>query len=246
MKLIEIFNHLAYEELSQLNVLDASGKINPTKYEQLTANINLGLVDLYMKFNLKVGKLNLVLNPTLTVYPLFSLYAKSNTRSKAAIKYIDDLDNKFTDDILKINYIFADNGNELPFNDLTNPLSIRTTAQRVLSVPESIVTKSDSLPSDFIVDYLQVCYRASHPKIIVDDGDIEPEEVELELPETHAEALIYYIASRMHTPRGTETENNIGNLYLKKYLNICNELSNNGYEIGKDTQYNRFTRLGWI
>ena len=50
MKLREIFEHLAYSELSQLNVGDTSlGLINESNYDKVLSAVNLGLTALHTK-----------------------------------------------------------------------------------------------------------------------------------------------------------------------------------------------------
>ena len=54
MKLREIFEHLAYSELSQLNVGDTSlGLINESNYDKVLSAVNLGLTALHTRFCLK-------------------------------------------------------------------------------------------------------------------------------------------------------------------------------------------------
>lgn len=247
MNLKEIFDQLTYGELSQISIGGgAAGQIRPEDYAKLVAHTNLGLTALYKRFNLKVGRFTIELQSGLLTYQLNSAYCKSNTRSKAPLKYIDDTAAPFKDNLLKVEYVFAETGFEFSVNNPVDLLSMNTPSQRVLTVPADIVAKLDTLPDELKTDTLEVVFRANHPKILTDEGEIEPEETELELPETHVDALLYYIASRVHTPAGIGGEDNTGNLYFQKYEMACQELENQNLQIDKGAQYNRIEKNGWV
>lgn len=247
MNLKEIFDQLTYGELSQISIGGgAAGQIRPEDYAKLVAHTNLGLTALYKRFNLKVGRFTLQLQPGLLTYQLNSAYCQSNSRSKVATKYINDTAMPFKDNLLKVEYVFAETGFEFSVNNPVDLLSINTPSQRVLTVPADIVAKLDTLPDELKTDTLEVVFRANHPKILTDEGEIEPEETELELPETHVEPLLLYIASRVHTPAGIGGEDNTGNIYYQKYEMVCQELENQNLQIDKGAQYNRIEKNGWV
>lgn len=247
MNLKEIFDQLTYGELSQISIGGgAAGQIRPEDYAKLVAHTNLGLTALYKRFNLKVGRFTVELQPGLLNYQLNSAYCKSNARSKQVLKYIDDTAMPFKDTLLKVEYVFAETGFEFSVNNPVDLLSMNTPSQRVLTVPADIVAKLDTLPDELKTNTLEVVFRANHPKILTDEGEIEPEETELELPETHVDALLYYIASRVHTPAGIGGEDNTGNIYYQKYEMVCQELENQNLQIDKGAQYNRIEKNGWV
>ena len=247
MNLKEIFDQLTYGELSQISIGGgAAGQIRPADHAKLVAHTNLGLTALYKRFNLKMGRFTLELQPGLTTYQLNSQFCQSNTRSKQPLKYIDDAAMPFKDSLLKVEYVFAETGFEFSVNNPVDIYSMNTPTQRVLTVPADIVARKDTLPEDMKTSTLEIVFRDNHPKILTDDGEIEPEEVQLELPETHVDALLYYIASRVHTPAGIGGEDNTGNLYYQKYEIACQELENQNLQIDKGAQYNRLEKSGWV
>lgn len=101
MKLIEIFNHLTYGELSQLSLGGTvNGEIPEAKYLALISSINLGLTALHTRFYLKEGQLKFVVSGEGATY---------------------DLER---DDILKIEQVFTEEGHELGVNDYTDPYTL--------------------------------------------------------------------------------------------------------------------------
>lgn len=247
MKLKEIFDQLTYGELSQIAIGgSALGSIQPADYSKLVSHVNLGLTALYKRFTLKKGQFKVLLQPGVLTYQLNSKFAVSNTRSREAVKYLDDTVMPFADDLLKVENVFAETGYEFAVNNPVDAYSINTPSQRLLMVPGDIVAKADWLQDELKTSWLNVVYRANHVKLLAEDGDIDPEEVELELPETHLEALLLFIAARVHTPIGLGEQDNTGNVYMQKYEMACLELENKNFQIDQGAQYNRIERNGWV
>jgi hypothetical protein len=147
---------------------------------------------------------------------------------------------------MKVEHVFAESGFEFSVNNAVDVYSMNTPTQRVLTVPADIVAKKDTLLEELKTDTLEVVFRAAHPKIIVEDNDIEPDMYELELPDTHLEPLLFFVASRVHTPAGLGGEDNTGNLYFQRYEMACQALENQNLQIDKGAQYNRIERNGWV
>jgi len=248
MNLKEVFDQLTYGELSQISIGGGTaGQIRPDDYPKIVAHINLGLTAIYKRFNLKVGRIKLELQDDQLEYHLASKYAVSNREYRSTTKYIkDSTASPFLDDIVKVEYVFADSGYEFAVNNAVDVYSMNTPSQRVLVVPADIVAKKDTLEEELKTDNLQIVYRAAHPKIVFDDGDLDPEETFLELPETHLEPLLFFVASRVHTPAGIGGEDNTGNTYFQRYELSCQELENQNLQVDKGAQYNRLQKGGWV
>ena len=245
MKLQEVFDQLSYGELSQIAIGNGGmGTIQAADYPKLVAHVNLGLTTLYKRFNLKVKRFTVNLQPGVLTYNLNSMYCTSNSKSRAPVKYIDDTEAPFKDDLLKVEYVFAESGFEFAVNNPVDIYSINTPSQRVLTVPADIVAKRDYLNDELKTDTLEVVFRANHPKLNAED--IEPEDVDLELPETHLDALLLFIAARVHTPIGIGGEDNTGNTYYAKFEAACQELENQNLQVDKGAQYNRLEKNGWV
>jgi hypothetical protein len=245
MKLKEIFDQLTYGELSQISIGGgAAGTVRAEDYPKLVAHVNLGLTALYKRFNLKRGQFKLVLQPNVTMYALNSKFAVTNTRSREAVKFINDTGMPFRDDLLKVESVLSDTGYEFGVNNPVDPLSMNTPSQRMLVVPADVVARADWLADEMKTSSLTVFFRANHPKLEAED--VEPEDLEIDLPETHLEALLLFIASRVHTPIGIGGEDNTGNTYFQKYELACQELENKNLQIDTGAQYDRLQKGGWV
>ena len=248
MKLKEIFDQLTYGELSQISIGGgAMGQIMQADYARMAAHVNLGLAALHRRFALKEGRIKIELQPGQTRYPLLSKYAVSSRSSREAVRFIkDSTASPFLDDINKIEFVYSDIGFEYAVNNAVDQYSMATPTQKVLEVPMAIVLSDDTCPEAMWTKNLEVVYRASPLKVGNAEGDFDPEEVEVELPETHLNALLLFVASRIHTPVGIGGEDNTGNLYWQKYEAECDQLDQDNYEVDQGSQYNKIERNGWV
>ena len=247
MKLIEVFNQLTTGELSQLCIGGAAeGEITEANYGKVVGHINLGLTALYKRFFLKEGRVDLDMVSGRSIYPIHSKYAVSNIKSKEPVKYLLDSAGKFTDDILKIESVLTDAGKDIPLNDVTDPLSITLTSPTILRIPAALIAQGADLPEDYKTSKLTVVYRANHPQIDALAPVFFPDQIELELPESHLEALLLFVASRAHTPGGLVNEFNAGNNYASKYEMECLRLEQFNLQIDHNTSNHRLIRNGWV
>lgn len=246
MKLSEIFTLLTYGELSQLSIGGLEqGEINPSNYTAIVGSVNLGLTDLYKRFRLKEGRVLLQILPDRLTYPLNSRFALSNTLSPETKFLLDTQEDPFTDNVHKIERVYAGQGLELSLNDENDPLSSYTPSPLVLRLPSALVNDDPGVPQELKGSPLEVVYRASHPRLTVAD-DFDPNLVELELPDTHLEALIYYVASRHHNPAGMLAEFNSGNAWAAKYEMECQRLKDLNLEVDLRNSNSRIARNGWV
>ena len=247
MKLIEVFNQLTYGELSQISIGGAEqGEINSTNYDKVVAHINLGLTGLYKRFPLKEGRLTVALQQGRLTYPLNIAYAVSNTSSLEPVKYILDSTEEFLGDIHKVEGVFTPVGYELGLNDQANPYAVMTPSAQVLSVPATIVANGMDLPEYLKTSTLSVVYRANHPIIDVNSGTFDPETYEVELPYSHLEPLLLFVASRINNPIGMTNEFHAGNSYAAKYEQACQQLEQFNLKVDQGSQYNRIEEKGWV
>lgn len=248
MKLIEVFNSLTAGEFSQLCIGGAAeGEITEANYAKVVNHINLGLTNIYRRFFLKEGRIELEMVSGRNIYPIHSAYAVNNSKSTQPVKYLHDtVTEPFSDDILKIESIQTDDGFEIPLNDVLNPLSVTTTSPTILRIPTALIAQGNDLPEDYKTGRLTVVYRANHPMINVDDPTFSPELLELELPNSHLDALLLYVASRANTPLGLVNEFNAGNNYAAKFEQACRELESHTYYIDTNTSNHRLINNGWV
>ena len=247
MKLIEVFDQLTASELSTLYIGGAeAGQITEANYPTVVKHINLALTALYKRFFLKEGRVDLAMVSGRSVYPIHSKYAVSNTKSKEPVKYLLDSADKFTDDILKIESVLTDAGKDIPLNDATDPLSITLTSPTILRIPAALIAQGADLPEDYKTSKLTVVYRANHPALLWNEYNFDPELIELELPESHLEALLLYVASRATTPTGMVNEFSAGNNYASKYELACQQLEHFNFQIDHNNTNHRLIRNGWV
>lgn len=247
MNLQEVFDQLTYGELSQLSIGgNEAGAISASNYNRMVPHVNLALTALYKRFPLKEGRLTVELQSDRTTYPIQSKYAVSSRSSREAVRYIKDSTNsKFLDDIHKIERVCTSLGFEFSLNDESDPYSMLTPSATVLEVPKAIAEQSVDLPDQLKTQFLVLVYRANHPKIVADGTYLEPETIQLELPESHLEPLLLFIASRIHTPTGMTNETNMGNTYYTKYEAACQQLEVTNLRVDQGSQNTRLQRNGW-
>lgn len=247
MKLQEIFDQLSSGEFSQLSIGGANqGVIDATNYSKVLGHVNLGLNALYRRFNLKGGRLVLALQPGLTTYKLNSAFAVNGVGSTEPVRYIKDtLGDPFTDDIIKVEQLLTATGKTLGLNDDANLYSVFTPSALTLRMPIELVTDYPSKPDDLKTATVTVVYRATIAKIVAGVG-FAPATVEVQLPDTHLEPLLYYVASRVTSPIGMSNEFHMGNSYYAKYEAACQGLEGKGLQIDQDSQNTRILRGGWV
>jgi hypothetical protein len=248
MKLKEIFDQLTHGELSQLSIGGSdAGAIDPTNYGKILSHVNMGLTALYKRFPLKEGRLTVELQTGMTTYPINSNFAVNSRRSRESVRFIKDLAvEPFKDDIHKIERVYTSTGYEMGLNDETDPFSVFTPSATVLRVPALVVAGSVDLPDELKTETLEVVYRANHPIIVQGIGLFEPDRIDVELPYSHLEALLFYVASRVHTPTGMTNETNMGNTYYQKYEASCQQLEISNLRVDQGSQNSRLYRNGWV
>jgi hypothetical protein len=247
MNLQEIFEQLTAGEFSQLAIGGLErGVIAPSNYKTVMAHINLGLTALYRRFPLKEGHIKLDLQPGLHTYPLKAVFATNNRRSSEPVRYIiDSAVAPFQDDIHKIERVVTMAGYNLGLNDVSDKNSCHTPNMHTLVIPDSVVTQTSQTPEYLKGELLDVYYRANHPILSIPIGYFEPKRVEIELPYSHFEALLYFIASRANNPIGMSDEFHAGNNYAQRYEAACQELERLGMRIDVGQQSHKFEGKGF-
>ncbi|MCK5915253.1 MAG: hypothetical protein KAG92_03860, partial [Deltaproteobacteria bacterium] len=121
MTLGEVFKQLTYGELSQLSMGGSEGgRVRPEDYERITAHVNMALRALYRRFFLASKEVIIDLHPQIQTYTIDRRFAITNQDSKEQILYvIDSIYEPYNNDLLKIEQIFNEGGEELYLNDRT-------------------------------------------------------------------------------------------------------------------------------
>lgn len=247
MKLQEIFTYLATGELAQVFLAEADGRdiIAPEHQIAMTQSIQLGLLALYKRFELKTGQVTIKTLTERTSYPLRSKY--SITKGNAGeSKYIQDsIQSPYRDDILKIERVTTLDGFEVPLNSRHERFSLYTPVVDTLTFPYQVVVNHPELPESMRTNTFIVHYRANHPNLIHPIMGVDPDRIEVELPQSHLQALLYYVASRKTNPIGIVQEFHAGNSWYQKYELECKQLENEGMGFNVDLTHQRFRKNGW-
>lgn len=239
MKLSEIFTQLAYGELVQMGVLNKTRDgILPAKYGQLVAHVNLGLNVLFKRFNLKESSTLITLMASKLTYAL-------NTDSDTIFMETMEIP-EFKNNITKIERVYTSSDYELSLNDESDEYSCFTPELTVLRVPLVITKQSNDLPADLKTKNLRIVYRASHPVIEYTSTGFNPALVEVELPSSHLEPLLYFIASRANNPMGMSAGYHAGDGYFGKYEKACMELEVRNIRVDQGKQNSKLLMHGWV
>jgi len=249
MTLQDIYDQLAYGELR--NIVMGSGGIGNTeesipedKFEIILPFIALGLTELHKRFLLHENELTLDLVPGKGTYVITKDYAVSNTKSKQPVKYILDTDSPFESDLMRIERVYAtyrDKEYEVPLNEIDNAMGVRSTASHLLQVP----TDSTKAPWLLETTSLRVVYRANHPRISKHLAISSPAQVAVNLPDTHLEPLLWYVASRAHNPKGISNEFHEGNNYAGKFEASCQRLITENLQVQSHDEIDKFHDRGF-
>jgi hypothetical protein len=240
MKLSEVFEHLQFGELSNLGIVDkTTGLIPETLYPKVLSSVNLGLADLHKRFVLKKGYLHIVLQPDQTMYPMKSQYQVGNKAPAGTVQFIKNEGVKFVDDLLKVEKVITEKGDALGLNDATSARSVATPQYNMLYV-------SSLLQRTLKPTVLTLEYRKGVQPLKICESSFDQLCVEVDLPDTHLMALLYFTASRLHNPIGfSQATTHEGNNYSAKYESECLSLDYLNLRVDEVVENGRARRNGW-
>jgi hypothetical protein len=247
MLMQEIFDQLSSGELVQTNL----GEIDEKKWPRVVMHVNLGLADLFKRFFLREGRVMIKLLPGQVVYPIDMKFAVNNKHSRIVTEkrfIMDSPEAPFINDILAVDSVLTEGGVNLDLTDDANKwaLSVSDTYPPTLRVPLGIVEQDRDLPDDLKTSQLEVIYRARHPKIDPAAASFDPETYDVRLPDTHLQALLYYVASRVYQPLGTgQFEGMNGANYWKRYDAECEKLTDAGVQLDRGTGFDKLRSRGY-
>lgn len=244
MLLSEILDQLSVGEFSQISFGGKPGVLSDSNAEQMMLHINLGMSNLYKRFNIKTGTVKIQLKPDQYVYEIHSKNSV-NKNGNSDQTVLDTLLHPFKDDINKIEKISAKSGTIFDLNDEGNSSSIFTPTMSTIEVPEWTIKELDTPKSDTITQ-LTVLYRAGYfPSVKL--GDIAvPEITEVDIPPLYLEALLYFVASRVHNPIGMVSEFHQGNNYAAKFEAECQRIEMLGLQPHRINTMDKIRRNGWV
>lgn len=247
MLLKDIFTALSTGELEQTNL----NPITEAQWPRLVMHLNLALGDLFKRFFLREGKVVIKLIAGQTSYPLDPKYAAASRSTRVAVDdrfILDSTAAPFKNDILKVERVMALTGFEMPMNDNGNVYSLiaTDTAPITLQVPADVANQVADLPDEMKTSQLQLIYRARHPRLDAAAVGFDPERYNVLLPDTHLQALLYYVASRVLAPAGLGQAEGVSSVgYWKRYEAECERLTNAGVQISQNAGFDKLRDRGF-
>ena len=214
MTINQFISIIQYSELNQLPLKEDR--------EAITAYINLGLLELYKRFPLKISELIINLDSDETYYSMpsdfmwiVSAHREVNTESGCEVI-------------------------EIPINEENNPLSINTFSWNTVQVPMA-VTGSD-LSIIYTASPKLLTYNTSTEVFINSDGI---EVTDLEIPLQLVEALTHYVAYRAYSAisGASETENNA---HYQRFEVSCQEVEKYGMLSSDDLDMKERNMKGFV
>lgn len=235
MLLSDIFEHLTHGELSQLAIgIGDDGAVAPTDYPKLVSYVNMGLLALYKRFPVLEKQLTIQQLDEVTRYNLTYPYALYNTNSiiAEADRYIiDSATDLFLGDVLKVEQVFDELGEELPLNNSEEDTSLFTPSPLILQIPQPVAANSTFL-----------LYRAAPKKILI--AGLDPFSEDVLLPDSLLEPLLYYVGGRAQGAiiSGSPAEQSL----MTKYENACAWIDRYGLLQVENNSNVKPEREGWV
>lgn len=226
MLLTEILDSLAGSELANLNCV-SNGAVIEAKIPAIVTAINIGLVKLHTRFQLKKRLLSLTVTSGRLVYELDS----SNAVSVNVGGYIQDVDDPLTDDLIKILTMTSTAGDTIRFDGFNGVMLLNPKTFRFAKAPNN--------------DTYVIKYVARPTKVVY----VNNTNIEVDLPDAYLPPLLAYIASRFYSPVGIALDSNRSSLdvsYLQRYETECQLLENKGINTGNYLESDNFTQHGFI
>ena len=213
MNLLDIFNKLTTGELAQLALggVHESG-ISPNDYAKIIPHINLGLTDLHSVLPLSGKTVGIDQYDYINMYKLDVAHAQSsNVQPDDGLpKYISDsAENPFLGDIIRIEEVVNEVGDIIPFNQPDELDGVFTASYDTIQIPQPVTG-----------NVTFITYRANHAIIPVDV--VVPEEIEIRIPQSHVQALLFFVASRYFASKNGADTAEISQSYRLKYMQELN------------------------
>jgi len=237
----ELFDDLAYGEFTNISLGKSDlGVLREEKYPNIVSALNLALIEIYKQFDLRRKEIVLYQQSSITNYYLRSTYAVETASAITSDAYIlEDAEEPFEDDILKL--ISAEDSLEekVYIDDINWPYDIFSMAPDIIKFSQE---EGEALRN------VTLSYRASYPKITVDD-DFDPSTAYLYIPDYIRPALLLYIAHRIFMGKTSKLAEGAGNIsvtFLRQFNNACMQLRLDNLVPSVQDEQSRFTNNGWV
>ncbi len=237
MLLSEIFDHLTYGELSQLSIGGREGSgVLPSDLPAMLSHVNIALNALFTRFPVVTKEILVQQYEHISNYTLDAKYAITNTESTAPYKYIvDSIHEPFISDVLRIESIHDEDGQEYFLNDPLEYWSVHIPSYNIIQIPFPIKENA-----------MSVQYRAKHP--ILKAQGLEIETAIINLPDYLLEPLLLHIASRAFAsnPSLSPEQNGLSSGFAARYENACRLVEEHGLLHKEDPTNIKLRSNGWV
>jgi hypothetical protein len=241
MTLQDIFDQLESGEFSHLGILGDDGKLEASSYPKTINNINLALTNIYSRFNLSTKEVVIKLRNAKSTYDLRVNYSGNELYAPKPDYVYGKEGNTYVNDVLKILEVYNECGEKFLLNEEDSDCKLFTPSPTVLQV--------DTVIQDAM---LFVIYDAGHFKIpTVIDTETVPaaNALFLELPDAFLQAVLYYVAYRIHMNRLKEGSAVMAAQMKNLYEQECNQLDTWGLT-NSDTMAGKSAYIvateGWV
>lgn len=239
VSLNEIFTMLATGEFSNISLQrDDSGQIDESEYESVINHLNLGLTEIYKRFNFLNYEILLHVDPSVETYYLHPerVVPLAQISTTNYLQRPDDWDGYIN--IVEVKDVFDSDGEPYTLNN-----RLKTPAILQLAPDRLKITGVET------AEIMSVLYQAFPAKIVLDD-DLDITDTYISLPETAIEALLYYIAMRVYKPIGkndSTAQADKSQSYQAQFELSCTRIEQFGLDIDEDENDidDRFTEKGW-
>jgi hypothetical protein len=234
----KLFNLLATGEFSNIALSrEDSGAISEEDYDKVVGHLNLGIVEIYKRFEFLHNELKLHVDPSVETYYLRPERVADlhNITLKAYIERPEDGEGCLN--IVKVTNVYDVDGNEYTINNRFKSPAIIQPAHDVLKIT-NLETAA----------VLSIVYQA-YPDLINLSSDFDLDDHVLYIPEIIVEPLLYYIASRVYKPTGSNdstanADKSAG--YQQQYELACQKIGLFGLDPQHDNKPNDFEEDGWV
>ena len=209
LTLERLFTNLVLGEAKPLYLAN-TGVVPVEDYPKILRHLNTGLTKLHTRFPLKERAVHINQREDTTLYTLSSNHAVTNTESTDVKYIVDTSEEPFTDDILRIDSAYDEEGCEVTLNDSNACLSWYTPSFNQLQIINPVTDNRAIL-----------VYRANHKYIPIDTLDLT---TQVSIPVVLEEALIYYIASKLFGSSLQENQVAEGLRLLQLYEAECQDI----------------------
>jgi len=192
MKLSTIIQSARSGELRDLND-------NLVTDEKIVDYVNMALIALYSKFDLKYGEAILTLQDGKSLYKLDGTDTDVVVDGSTVENY----------SVMTIVKAYDDEG-EIPLNSESQDKSVFTPTYNTVQVPDSATGA-----------YVSILFKAN-PTLIVYTEGMDTTAVEVEIPHTLLEAMLVYVGYRAHASYSDDVNDN-NSPHFGRYLMLCNK-----------------------